>query len=228
MKKGKLYGVGVGPGDKELITVKALRIIKEADIIAVPQTKGGERTAFNIIEDYVKDKTIIDFFMPMNRNFDELNKNYEKISDKIEEELKQGKNIAFITLGDPTIYSTYMQINNIILNRGYETELISGVVSFCAAAAKLNISLCERDEPLIIVPAAYKEIDKLLDLKGSKVFMKAGKSIIEIKDMLKKENMAENSFAVECCGMENERIYRNLDELEEKASYFSVIIVKDE
>lgn len=84
MKQGKLYGVGVGPGDKELITLKALRILQESDIIMVPMMKNGEKTAFHIIEDYVKDKEIIECNMPMSKDFDILQKNYEIISDEVE------------------------------------------------------------------------------------------------------------------------------------------------
>jgi len=227
MYKGKLFGVGVGPGDKELITLKALKIIKETDIIAVPLMKSGERTAFNIIEEYVGNKPVMDCVMPMNKDFGELKKNYLKISDMLEEKLAEGKNIAFITLGDPTVYSSYMQINSIILQRGYETEIIPAVTSFCAAAAKLNMPLCERDEPLIILPASYKGVREGVRLKGAKVLMKAGRSISDIRDILREENLLDNSVMVECCGMENERIYRNLNELNEKSNYFSVIIVKE-
>lgn len=226
MKNGKLYGVGVGPGDKELVTLKALRVLKEADIIAAPLMKNGERTAYSIIADYVKDKEIMDIVMPMNKNFDELNKNYEKIADELGERLREGKNIAFVTLGDPTIYSTYMQINKIILKKGFETELISGVTSFCAAAARLNIPLCERDEPLIVLPASYKDVRGGLKLRGNKALMKASRAILEVRDMLKEENLIDKSYMVERCGMENERVYRNLDELNDKSGYFSVIIVK--
>ncbi|MDO4301192.1 MAG: precorrin-2 C(20)-methyltransferase [Clostridia bacterium] len=225
--KGKLYGVGVGPGDKELITLKALRILKEADIIAVPQMKSGERTAFNIIEEYVKDKEIMNCYMPMSKNFDELQKNYNKIADIIEDKLNMGRNVAFITLGDPTVYSTYMQINSIILKRGYETELVPAVTSFCAASAKLNMSLCERDEPLIILPASYEGVREGLKLKGTKVLMKANRAVIEVRNILREENLIDKSVMVECCGMKNEKIYRNLNNLDEKSSYFSVIIVKD-
>lgn len=226
MKNGKLYGVGVGPGDKELVTVKALRILKEADIIAVPLMKNGERTAYNIIADHVKNKEIMDFVMPMSKNYDELNRNYEKIAEKVEERLKEGKTVAFITLGDPTIYSTYMQISKIITKKGFEVELIPGITSFCAAAARLNMPLCERDEPLIILPASYKEVRSGLRLRGNKVLMKASRAILEVRDMLKEENLIDKSAMVECCGMENERIYRNLNELNDKTGYFSVIIVK--
>ncbi len=227
MATGKLFGVGVGPGDRELITLKALRILKEADIIAVPLMKSGERTAFNIIEEYVADKEIMDLYMPMSKNFEELQKNYEATADKIQQQLILGRNVAFITLGDPTVYSTYMQVNTLINARGYETELIPGITSFCAAAARLNMSLCERDEPLIVLPASYKEVREGLRLKGTKVLMKASRAIIEVRDIIKEENLMDKASMVECCGMKNERIYKNLDELKEKSSYFSIIIVKD-
>lgn len=227
MTKGKLFGVGVGPGDKELVTLKALRALKEADIIAVPLMKSGEKTAYNIISEYVEGKETMEFLMPMSKNFDELNKNYRKIASKIAEKLNKGKNIAFITLGDPTVYSTYMQINEIINKKGYETEIIPGITSFCAAAARLNMPLCERDEPLIILPASYKEVREGLKLRGNKVLMKASRSILEVRDILREENLINKSSMVECCTMANEKIYKNLNDLNEKSSYFSIIIVKE-
>ncbi len=227
MTKGKLYGVGVGPGDKELITLKALRILQNADIVAVPVTKNGDKTACNIVTEYISNKETVEYTMPMSKNFDELNKNYKLIADSIEKQLLLGKNIAFITLGDPTVYSTYMQINSIILSRGYETEIIPGITSFCAAAARLNIPLCERDEALIVLPASYNEAISGLSLKGTKVLMKASRNIPAVRDRLKEANMLDKAVMVECCGMENEKIYKNLNEIKEDSSYFSIIIVKD-
>lgn len=224
---GKLYGVGVGPGDKELITVKALRVIEECDIIAVPVMKNGEKTAYKIIEDYVKGRETVEYFMPMTKDVSVLNANYNNIAESVENYLSQGKNVAFITLGDPTVYSTYMQINSLIKERGYETELIPGVTSFCAAAARLNMPLCERDEPLIVLPASYKEVEHGLKHKGTKVLMKTGREMGKVCEMIKNQGKAEKSVMVECCGMENEKIYYNIDDIAEKSSYFSIFIVKD-
>jgi len=227
MRKGKLYGVGVGPGDKELITQKALRVLRECDVIAVPLMKNGERTAFNIVESYIKDKPVINCEMPMNKNFKNLSKNYDKIGDILETELENGRDVAFITLGCPTVYSTYTQINSIILNRGYETEIIPGITSFSASAAKLNISLCERNEPLIVLPASYNEIKDFLHIKGTKVLMKASKEIHKTLATLKEENLLDTSYMAERCGMKNERIYKNLNNVNQNTSYFSTIIVKE-
>ena len=196
------------------------------EVIAVPLMKSGIRTAFNIIEDYVNDKKIINCVTPMSKDFDKLHKNYEKISDMIEAELKNENDVAFITIGDPTVYSTYIQINSIISERGYETEIIPGITSFCGAAAKLNIPLCDRDEPLVILPASYSEFKDGLDIKGTKVLMKANKDILKVRETLREKGLINKSYMVERCGMENEKIYRNLDEIDEKTSYFSIIIVK--
>ena len=228
MKQGKLYGVGVGPGDKELITLKALRILQESDIIMVPMMKNGEKTAFHIIEDYVKDKEIIECNMPMSKDFDILQKNYEIFSDEVEGYLKQGKDVAFITLGDPTVYSSYMQVNEIMGKRGYETEVIPGITSFCAAAARLNMSLCERNEALTILPSSYENVREGLHKSGTKVLMKANRAILEVRDIIREEGMLDKAVMVECCGMENEKIYKDLSELDDKTSYFSIIIVKEQ
>lgn len=223
MQKGKFYCVGVGPGDKELITLKALNVLKTADIIAVPH-KG---TAYNIVSDYIKGKEITEVYTPMSKSFAELEKNYSSIAQKLAIYLDEGKSVAFITLGDPTVYSTCMQVNSIIVQLGYDTEVIPGITSFCAAAARLNIPLCERDEPLVILPASYGEVRDGLKLKGTKVLMKASSAILDVKAVLEQENMLDAASMVECCGMENEKVYKSLSELTEVSSYFSTIIVKD-
>lgn len=227
--KGTLYGVGVGPGEKKLLTLLALETLDNADIIVVPDT-GGEKTALNIVRDYIKDKEIFYCKMPMTKDEKILAESHNSCADLICELLDKGLNAAFITLGDPTIYSTYMYVHRLIIERGYSTKIINGIPSFCAAAAKLNISLCDGGEALHIIPASYEGIDDLLVLKGNKVLMKSGKSIFKIKEKLEKLDIINNSKMVECCYMENERIYEKLTDLDVKEdnSYFSIIIVKGE
>ena len=111
MKKGILYGVGVGPGDPELLTKKAERILREADIVAVPDKGSGEKTALNIVRDVVADKQLLPCPTPMVRDKALLDRCYEKITDDLCALMDQGKTVAFITLGDPTVYSTYMYVH---------------------------------------------------------------------------------------------------------------------
>ena len=89
------------------------------------------------------------------------------------------------------------------------------------------MSLCERDEPLVIIPASYDNVREGIKFKGTKVLMKSGRSVSDIRDILSGENLLDKSVMVERCGMENEKIYKNINELDEKANYFSVIIVKE-
>ncbi|MCX7615459.1 MAG: precorrin-2 C(20)-methyltransferase, partial [Clostridiales bacterium] len=143
-------------------------------------------------------------------------------------ELNKGLNLAFVTLGDPTIYSTYMYVHRLVLEKGYPAKIINGIPSFCAAAARLNISLCDGKDALHIIPASYDGTDELLHLKGTKVLMKSGKSVLEVKEKLKQLGLIDRSKMVECCFMENEKIYEDMNDLEECSSYFSIIIVKGE
>ncbi len=226
MKKGKLYGVGVGPGDKELITLKAVRILKQCDVAAVPVTAGGEKTAYSIAEEFIKDKEILRCTIEMTRDKKSIMQSYLKAAEDIEILLSLGKSVAFITLGDPTIYSTYMQIDALIRDKGYETEIVSGVTSFCAAAAKLKISLCERDDALVIIPAFSKDLKNCLDLKAGLVLMKASGHVDDVAKLLKKENRLNDAKMIECCGMKNEKIYEDIDQAKDNLSYFSTIIVK--
>ena len=227
MSKGILYGVGVGPGDPELLTLKAVRILKEADVVAVPDKGAGEQTALNIVRSYVEGKDRVDCNTPMTRDEEKLEASYTENADKLCALLDEGKNVAFITLGDPTVYSTYLYIHRKVLSRGYEAVLIPGVPSFCAVAARLNQSLCEGAERLLIVPASYENLEESLDVKANKVLMKAGKSIGELQDTLRRRGELDRASMVENCGMENERVYERFSDMEEKSGYFSVVIVKD-
>lgn len=228
MEKGSLYGVGVGPGDKELITVKAINVLKMADIIALPNAKSGNNKAYDIIKEHIKDKEIIYIDMPMVKDKQELEKSHKAGAEIIRKYLDMGKNVAFATLGDVSIYSTYMYIHRIITSYGYNTIIIPGVTSFSASAARLNISLCDGDTPLIIIPANYKDNKELLSLNAAKVLMKSGSKIGQVKKEIAELGLTANTYMVENCGMEQEKVYYDFSQVEEKTSYFSLIIVKEE
>ena len=224
---GKLWGVGVGPGDPELLTVKAVRVLREADVVIVPDASSGDKVALNIAKDYLKDKQIQFVKTPMVRDKAVMDAAHEAAADTICALLDDGKQVAFLTLGDPAIYSTYMYIHQKVLRRGYAVEVVPGIPSFCAAAARLNQSLCLGREPLIIIPASHDQND-LMDLPGNKVFMKAGRSILELQQALGEKGLLEGASMVENCSMENERVYPHFADLKEPSGYFSLVIVKGE
>ena len=224
--KGKLYGVGVGPGDPKLMTYKAVETIQKCQVVAVPKSGNSEQVALNIAKEFIKNQILIDCYMPMIRDKEALRKQHEEVVSELKGYLDKGQDIAFLTLGDPTIYSTYMYIHRLIKEMGYETEIIPGISSICSVAAALNDSLCEGSDCLHIIPASYKGKEDYLDLEGTKVLMKTGKSMEKVKQHLKEKGLYERVRAVECASMPNEKIHESLDTVEE-SSYFSVIVVKE-
>lgn len=142
--KGRLFGVGVGPGDPELMTYKAVRIIKECQVLAVPARGRKHAVSYRIAAEMIEnmeEKEFLDLDTPMTKDRQILDRNYENAAGRIIEELEKGKDVAYLTLGDPTIYSTYMYIHRIVKAKGYETTIISGIPSFCAAAAKMTLGM---------------------------------------------------------------------------------------
>ena len=218
--KGTLYGVGVGPGDPELLTLKAIHTIKKCNVIAIPNAGNQNHVAEKIISDYIEGKTILACLMPMTKNKEELKQKHTEVSEAICEYLEKGQDVCFVTLGDPSIYSTYAYIHKRVSEKGYVTKFVPGVPSFCAAAAALNRSLCETEQPLHIIPASYQ--GDALALEGSKVFMKAGRGIRDVIETI--QERGGEGMMVEKCGMDGEIIYHSLADVKGEASYFSIVI----
>ena len=224
---GKLYRIGVGPGDPELITIKALRLTKEADVLALPGEIPQETVAYKIMKGAypeIDEKRMIPVYFPMTKDKEELERCHREGTNTIKKELDEGHNVVFLTLGDPTVYSTYIYVHKKIQELGYETEIISGITSFCAVSARFNTGLVEKAEPLHVIPASY-QIEEALKLPGTKVLMKAGKKMKAVKEQMKA--LGEEGMMIENCGMPDEKIYRNVDEIPDNAGYYSLIIVKD-
>lgn len=228
MKQGKLYGIGVGPGDPELMTCKAVRLIGECDVVAVPKGGTGEQTALAIAAKWIKNQQILHCDMPMTRDQQVLNACHDQAADDICALLDAGKTVVFLTLGDPAVYSTYWYVHRRVQARGYETQIVPGVPSFCAVAARLGQALCEGSQMLHIIPASHNATAEGLALPGNKILMKAGRSILEVRDLLEAEGKGNTAALVERCGMEGERVVRDLRELDDPTGYFSVILVREE
>lgn len=226
--RGKLYGIGVGPGDPELVTLKAVRVMGECHVIAIPGKNPRESVAYEIARGAcpkIDEKEKLYVETPMTKDAAILEQGYQAAADSIEELLESGKNVGMLTLGDPTIYSTYIYIHRIIKEKGFETEIISGVTSVCAVAAKLGDSLVDRHQKLHIIPASY-QVEEALELEGTKVLMKAGSQLSKVNQIL--QNSQGSASMIENCGMEQERIYRNREEFPQEGSYYSIMVVKDE
>ena len=228
MEKGTLYGVSIGPGEPELITLKAFNIISNSKYIATPHTGTGDSLALSIVSQAIdlSDKEIMKLEFPMTKDKDILAKSHQEAADAIAAVLDTGNDVAMLNLGDVTIYSTFAYTMDKLLEKNYDVEVIPGVTSFCASASKLKIGLTTMNEPLHIIPATGIDLKEALQMPGSKVLMKIGKSMPKLIEVLKELNLEDNVYAVENCGLENEKIYNNLDEFDGKMGYFTIVIVK--
>lgn len=223
---GIFYGVGVGPGDPELMTCKACRLIRENRVIALPGAQPEETLAYRIAVQSVPElaeKQLLALVMPMTHDRDKMARSHREAADTVERVLEQGENVVFLTLGDPTIYSTFSYVQELVERDGYPTEMVSGVPSFCAAAARVNQPLVCWNEPLHVVPAAHRLTETLSD-GGQYVLMKSGRRMKEVKEMLAASG--RDVIAVENCGIEGERVYRGVEEIPDDAGYYSLVMAK--
>ncbi|MCD8354876.1 MAG: precorrin-2 C(20)-methyltransferase [Clostridiales bacterium] len=225
-EKGILYGVGVGPGDPEFLTVKAVRLLRNSDVIAAPDSGGESRTALNIVRDYVEGKPVLLCPTPMTRERETLDRVWEDNTERICALLEQGKQVAFVTLGDPTVYSTYFYLHRRVLARGYRAEIVPGVPSFCAAAAKLGVPLCEGSQRLLVIPASHGDLTGSLDVDANKVLMKAGRQLEPLKEALRQRGELENASLVVNCGLPGEQVWPFFAQAEGEAGYFSLVLLR--
>ena len=230
MKKGVLYGVSVGPGDPELLTLKALHILQKCPVIAAPRTRNGETVALDIVRQAVslEEKIILPLYFPMGQDKSRWFAAHEQAAAEIRPHLEAGRDVAMPNLGDVSIYSTFGYLMNLLRQKGCEAVMIPGVPSFCAAAARLGTSLASGSTPLHIIPASGEPVTPLLELAGSKVLMKAGRNLPQIAQALRETGQLERAALVENCGLPNEKVYPKLEPAVEKAGYFTTVIVKEQ
>ncbi len=244
---GILYGVGVGPGDPELMTIKAKRIIEACDVIGIPAESREKCTAYGIalrVAQGIADKEVISVTVPMTTDTERLETAYRAGCDVLIKQLERGRSIAFLNLGDPTVYGTYMNIHKYVEQSGYRTELVNGVPSFCAVAAELSIPLGSRDEAVHILPGYYTA-EKTSDRSGQQisgrsglqdyleqgdtvVLMKSSGNTARVKQQLTEleEQGSCRAYAVTNCGFENQVICKDIRELDENAGYFTTIVAR--
>ncbi len=225
--KGKLYGIGVGVGDPENITLKAIKVLRDIDVIVLPEAKTGEGSvAFDIVKEYVKenvDKIFLEF--PMLKDVEARKIFRKNNANIINDELSKGKNVAFLTIGDPMTYSTYTYVLEHILEV-VKVESISGINSFNSIAARLNIPLIIGDEDLKVISVNNKtDFYKEIDNNDNIVFMKISRNFQKIKKAILETGNKDNAVIVSDCGKENEKIYMDIEEIQE-IPYFSTLLLK--
>ncbi|MBI5892677.1 MAG: precorrin-2 C(20)-methyltransferase [Deltaproteobacteria bacterium] len=234
LKTGILYGVGIGPGDPELLTLKAVKILKQVDVIAVPKSKTeGESLALDIVKQAVdlSDKEILELTFPMKKEHDELIESWKEAKKQILKPLKKGRDVAFITIGDPLFYSTFIYLLEqfTIQNSQFKIKIIPGVSSINAVSAATQIPLAKAGERLAILPATYEQekIRQTLKDFDTVVLIKVNKVMDKIISILEELDLKNNAVFVSKAGLPDEKIVTNLDSLKgKKLDYFSMVIVK--
>ena len=225
---GNLIGLGVGPGDPELITLKAIHILQKAQVLAVPAKVPDNSTAFQIAKEAVpeiSEKTIMGLDFPMTRDQNAVDRAMNGNEERLRAVLDHGSDVVFLTLGDPTIYSAFYRIAPMLQRRGYPIKTVSGITSFCAVASATGIPLVTGNEVLTVYP---KIPDKLTIGEETAIFMKPGSKIGWLKEQLIQLEKEQNVMVMgaENCGLENQKVFFRAEEISEPAGYYTTVIVR--
>ena len=224
---GTLYGLGIGPGDPDLITLKALKIMQAAPVIAYPAPEGGESLARSIMAPHLKgDQVEIVIETPMVPGRFPANAVYDKYADEIATHLKDGRDVAVLCEGDPFFYGSFMYLYG-RLSTDFKTVVVPGVSSTTACAAALGMPIASRYDVLTILPGPLpsEELLKRLQHCDAAIIIKVGRHLSKIVDVLGTLGLTENAHYIEHASMENQKILPLEEAQFAKAPYFSMILV---
>ncbi len=225
IKKGKLSGIGIGPGDPELITLKAVKAIQNADVIYVPKSPEQSSTALAIVKSYIPENAVIEHLeFSMAKDINTRITSRKNNSEYIAQKLDAGKNSVFLTLGDPMLYSTYSYVLE-YLDKSYTTETIPGIYSFAAISSILSEPLCKGSENLVVLSSFTNTDIQLINSMNTVVLMKVSSFSNELYNFLSESG--EFSFTmISNAGKENQTIHNHIDILKSPIPYFSTAILK--
>ena len=228
MKKGKLIGIGVGPGDTELLTLKAVKMLKSVDVICAPKSADSKPSlALSIVKPILKERNnsyeILEPLFPMIEDNNKLKEYWDKAAQLISKELNKGLDVAFITLGDPSIYSTFAYIFKIINRMNFDVELIPGITSFTGCAASGRMPLAEKDEIIVIVPKVDERLEQILEHGDTFVIMKTSRNLKLLEETIDKDERTKEILSVQNCSMDDEKIINGFSK---DKKYLSTTIVK--
>ncbi len=225
----KLYGIGVGPGDPELMTLKALKILERVEILFVPKSGAGVCIALDIVKKAInKDFRIVKLYFPMTKDKRKLEEHWDIASKAVEEALKDGSEGAFITLGDPLFYSTFSYLMPRILGLGIDIEVIPGITSISSCSASRRITLVAGDEKLAVIPAAYglENLEHIAEEFDTVVLIKVSRNYNKIVDKIKELGLEDRALFMSRCGGEGFRAKRLEGIGEGNVDYLSMIIIR--
>ena len=220
---GTLYCISTGPGDGELLTLRAVRILKRCQIIAAPKTPGGKAHALSVAGSAVnlKDKPILCMELPMGRS----KKAFNSAAEALCRALHSG-DTALLCLGDASLYASAVQLCDRVRRRGFPVEVVPGVTCFSAMAAQSGIPLAMGDTPLQILPYGCEGFADRLRLPGAKVIMKCGSEMEALCDLLEELGLLGKAYAAENVGMTGERFFKDLKSAKD-CGYFTTVYISE-
>ncbi|MEK5332457.1 MULTISPECIES: precorrin-2 C(20)-methyltransferase [unclassified Lysinibacillus] len=230
---GILYGLGVGPGDPELITVKAFRVIQESPVIAYPKKlKGSKSYAHRIVDVYInpEEKDMLGLVFPMTKDEAVLEREWTKSVELVYGKLKEGKDVAFVTEGDPLLYSTFIHMMKLMQDMHPDVEIrtVPGISSFNGSASRLGIALADGDDRVAIIPAHdnYEAMREAIESHDAVVFIKVAKVIDLMLEVLRDLDLLDKASVVTKVTSDEEIIWdvRELDGVD--LEYLTLMVVR--
>jgi precorrin-2/cobalt-factor-2 C20-methyltransferase len=231
-KIGTLYGIGVGPGDPDLITLKAVRLLQSVPhIFASCSTKNSYSLALNIVRPHLNGAGIEHLPFPMTKEPQVLQEAWENNAARVLEVLNSGADAAFITLGDPLTYSTFGYLLKTLkrLNPGVRVVTVPGITSYNAAAARTHIPLTEGEESFVVVSGALgaARLREVADKSDNIVMLKTYRNFDVIYETLEELDLLDRAVCISRCGLDGETVVDNLRDLKgQPMPYLSMIIIK--
>ncbi len=229
---GTLYGIGVGPGDPDLITVKALKILKSVcRIFAASSSKNDYSLALSIVSEHINDAHVENMAFPMTSDRALLQQSWESNARRVIEVLEKGEDIAFITLGDPLTYSTFtylLRSLNGMLPQA-KTVIIPGITSYHAAAALAATPLTEGEESFHLISGAKggAKLRKIIETSENIVMLKTYRHFDDIYETLEELDLLDRALCLSRCGLDGEAVVNDIRSLKgKKLPYLSLIIIK--
>nr|WP_314261511.1 precorrin-2 C(20)-methyltransferase [uncultured Devosia sp.] len=232
--RGKLIGVGTGPGDPELLTLKAVRAIERADVVAYFAKQGNSSNARAIVADLLAGKVEEQLGYPVTTEIDRRHDDYKSATNGFYEEaaarvaahLDAGRTVAVLSEGDPLFYGSYMHIH-VRLAKRYDTEVVPGITAMSGCWSQAGMPLVQGDDILSVLPGTLEEDDLTARLSGSDgaVIMKVGRNLPKIRRAIDAAGLLDRAIYVERGTMANGHHMRLIDKTDDVAPYFAIVLV---
>lgn len=235
MKLGTLYGIGVGPGDPELVTLKGARVLSRCRHVFVPKARtASDSVALAIAKQHIgPEAQVRELVFPMTTDRQELSDRWGESAEVVARVLQDGQDACFLTLGDPLLYSTYIYLLRALKARIPDAKVVTvpGVTAFSAAAALTDFPVGEGKQPVTIVPTAddLEDVRRALAMGGTVVLMKIGKRLADVLQLLEEAGALDDGVFVARAGLDGQRIetdLRNLKQEGPEVGYLSIILVR--